>query len=232
MLQLTTPDTREKPFSCSSCQKSFSRRDVQEKHSKRCADESESQPAQSRRRKHATGSTRWTRSARACDRCKERKLKCDDENPCTPCRQKQLNCVKERPAEPVPENVERSSSLPVNDINPFTISQTTNVSDLGDFSSGWAPESHLSQQPFSELADARANFASLLPVPPMLSFDEAPAIGPLRDANYTTASSLPLNAQQATTEAVVNHTWGSSAGVTDLAALFPELPSLVSLHLL
>ena len=77
-------DTKETPFSCPFCRKSFQRSDVKAAHAKKChaaPNDPSSTEGQPRKRARI-----------ACDNCRKRKIRCDGCAPCTQCRNSESTC--------------------------------------------------------------------------------------------------------------------------------------------
>ena len=73
-------DSGVKPFTCQKCGESFRRRDVLRRHETRYCPEGS----------HAS---QRTRTRRACDGCRERKLKCNGARPCRKCASQSRDCT-------------------------------------------------------------------------------------------------------------------------------------------
>ncbi|KAI1613367.1 hypothetical protein EDD36DRAFT_475380 [Exophiala viscosa] len=85
---LLVPDTKEKPFTCPYCRRSFQRSDVKAVHVKKChaapsdrCDGDEAKEGSARRRVR-----------RACYYCRKRKMRCDGCEPCGPCQSIAADC--------------------------------------------------------------------------------------------------------------------------------------------
>lgn len=107
-------DTDEKPFPCLRCAVGFSRRDVQEKHTRRCS----VTPVYA----DATGAsilgspdTGQRRVHRACDRCRQRKLKCDGYQPCEPYFKQSIVCTSSAATTSRSRTTRRSAAPPTLD---------------------------------------------------------------------------------------------------------------------
>ena len=75
-------DTKEKPFSCPYCRRSFQRSDVKAAHVKKCHTASSDQPNDDT---ETEGGAVRRRVRIACNGCRKRKMRCDGEEPCAPC---------------------------------------------------------------------------------------------------------------------------------------------------
>lgn len=230
---LTGPqDTLEKPFSCHNCGKGFSRRDVQEKHSKQCGSSNASTTLE--QHKDNSRPSRWPRSTRACDRCKSRKLKCDNHHPCTTCHEKQLVCTV-TPAHR--GRAVRSSVQTDRDIAPTPVGGLPTVTDA-------AITTNQIQTTYpTELNPARRIDTAVAPpgsTGPSAASENLPA-GPPVPLEHIQALEIPGSVNQVVSGPFLQNSehisgippaddriWSAYDGETDLMALFPDLPSLVS----
>lgn len=81
-------DTKEKPFACPYCRRSFQRSDVKAVHVKKC----HAAPLD-----HCNGDSGKEGAARkrvriACNSCRKRKMRCDGNEPCGPCQSTATIC--------------------------------------------------------------------------------------------------------------------------------------------
>lgn len=208
---------------------------MQEKHSKRCGNPSSVDETTPTTHEKASGTARWSRSARACDRCRFSKLKCDNLHPCSNCREKQIACTvtptrRSRGRQIHMQTADNVSPPQVGGSPPtWHVLATTDASQT----------TRLTQSERTRMND----FATIVPSSPAqtLTLENLPlGLSVLPSVHLFQNRQLPPGIThdapghdfQATNQfgdiPPTNYpVWSTFDGDTDLMALFPDMPSLV-----
>ncbi|GAM86923.1 hypothetical protein ANO11243_049440 [Dothideomycetidae sp. 11243] len=94
----TRQDTREKPFSCPFCPRSFQRSDVKAVHVRTCA----AAPSDAAANEEALASSTRRRVRVACLSCRLKRIRCDGTHPCAACISSAMECEYSSMSGPVP----------------------------------------------------------------------------------------------------------------------------------